>query len=236
MITADHVAQAIVAAAREIVDAHEVGATAIAVASRAAGNGPDYIPVSRVRSYAALALCRAFPAIEPHQISLLCGVMPAGARSFVHNKRGVKWLDQAALDRVVTAIGAPGLAQDAEQSETVDAEQSTDLPAEPAAASAQPQTAAPPPHATREAASAARAKGGTPAEHGAPGRKPPISQEPYRALRAGLEEFDGSTALTRRMVERRQARDLLAEAAANTARMQRGTDGKKSTDEWAEGN
>lgn len=108
MPTADEVARAIVAAARE------TGADPVAVAEGERGN--RYHPeVLRCRAYAAIALRSQFEDARPTSIARMVGIWtPATAYSYLkildeQRARGfLNWWDDAAFIRVVAAIRPGG--------------------------------------------------------------------------------------------------------------------------------
>lgn len=187
MITADHVARAVVAAARE------TGADPVAVAS---GENPsaktqDY-SVSRARAYAATALATIFTSVPNMRIARLCGVSKAYAQVYFNtlrtNRRGnaTTWWRDDVLSRVIDAVGV---------------KPSADVKNWNAAVSKKP--------AAQEVEKIDAPRGTI---------KSRMDRYADRERPANLA--GGEIQLQGRIREQRECRDLLAEAAANTAKLQ----------------
>lgn len=205
MITADEIATAIVAAAKE------TGASPIDVvegADRAAGcRVGKQQAISRARAYAARAIDKVFnrPEIVAAcpDIARWCGTNRPSWSSFFSslNQRPLPWWDEATFKRVVDAV--------------------MDVPeSAPTESPLSPSGAAPCARSTssRTPIPAAQVKPVADSRHGPP--------------RTGLDRFaeggglpasnraGGEDQLQARERERRECGDLLAEAAANTAKLQ----------------
>lgn len=240
--TADQIAIAIVTASRI------EGADPIAVAKGERdppGNNLHRYPIARARTYAAFGLALVFPDVTESQLAFVCGCTRAGCQSFFGNKRGVHWYDPKHAEQVAHAVrakgvpdriepdgyvpaprksraghsrpkGVPKLAQDADRGGKVDTGRGTsESPPihRPQNGSAVPRPPMKPPaNSTRPAATVIPAAGSAGSSE--------YARAHSRSSLAGYsaEEERG---LARRANERRTLSDLLREAAANTAAMQR---------------
>jgi hypothetical protein len=220
--TADQVATAIVAACRE------TGGDPVAVlrgdSSKEAGGRNNY-PTPHARMYAALALAAVFDGWgSSTAIARMVGVVnPRSQSNYLavirdNQKNGVlRWFDQAALERVKAAVRACP---------------SGPAPPQPPGGNAKPAPAGPskrPVPVTTRAQQHRRGCpdcGSTSDGHAITCRwHPAVAARQVERAIEGRDRFDGLGAQEHMPASRenKQAlRDMLAEAAANTARMQRG--------------